>query len=135
MRDTEIVIYLKKILGKYLREEGIYVFSKQNVLTLPQITVSIGPIESDVYGFTMYRGPKLFFFYNTQDVDVYVDILTAPSPSDTFVPIKSGIRVPSGEAKVAVTNGSTAFNYLKFRYSTLMPSSKGYIKTIVVRWS
>ena len=131
----EAVIYLKKILGKFLREEGIYIFGKSDVLTLPEVSVSIGPLESDVYDFSFYRGPKLIFFINGQNVDVYVDVLTAPTPTETFVPIRSDIRVPSGEARIAVTNGGLAFKYLKFRYRTLTPSSEGVFKTIVARWS
>ncbi len=147
------VEWLKKIAGKFPKtklsetdfpldaiieqlKEGILAWAKSELLELKDIRVQTANqyVETDPIDFTKFRGAKLIFIKNGQDVDVYVDVLVGVSPDFDFVPLRENILVPKGGMKVIVSNGTTCPTYVKFRFRSPEPASSGVVSTKIVRW-
>jgi len=133
MSLVEILNELRKIRGKFLREEGIYIFARSELHTFPEYFVSTTPIETDVVDLSLFGGQKLFFLKNDQDVSVLVDFLAGYLPMGDFYTLRSDVNVPSGEIRVALLN--ERHPYMKLRMRSPSPPSKGRFYPFLVRWS
>ena len=131
---VEIVHYLKKIAGKFMKEEGIYTFAKPTLaIILSEQQISTSEVWSDVLDLTLL-GPKLFFIQNQQDVPIYVGFYVRPSPKSTIeAPIREDILVDSGETKIALLKDRFPACRLKF-YAKSSPS-EGYVDCVMASWS
>jgi len=131
---AEILGELRKIRGKYLKDEGIYVFAKPNIY-VATYNVSVGEIESEVIDFTNYTGAKIFFFYNRQDKPVYVNIYNSYAPEGKYYKLRENdIEVLPEEMKVAIATNQTPLLYVKLKMYTLEPST-GNFDIVIARWS
>jgi len=130
---VEILSELRKIRGKFLRDEGIYIFPKPDILMLTPRQITTTPQLSDLLDFTAFGGLKLFFMYNTQDVPVFVDFLTSYSPTGEFIPIREGVEVPANGSKIGVL--SERHVYMKLRMYTNENPTSGQFMVSIARWS
>lgn len=135
MSMVEVLNELRKIRGKFLKDEGIYVFSRPEVyVAVPEQRVSTTPVYTDVIDFTNHGGGRLFFVYNKEDVPVYVEFLTSPYPDladEDFVSIKT-LRVDPNAARVGIMRDGHLYMKLKL-YAESAPST-GSTTAFVVRW-
>jgi hypothetical protein len=132
---VEIVHYLKKIAGKFMKDEGIYVFSKPTLaIILSEQQISVSEVWSDVID-TSLLGYKAFFIQNTQDVSIYVNVYARPSLNSTIeTPLRDQpFEVLPGETKLAIVNEKIPACRLKFYAGT--PPSKGYVNCVMASWS
>ena len=129
----ELVTYIKKILGKYRKDEGIYVFSKPAlniILSEKQITTTryvTEDIDLNLYDF------KLLFIENKQDVMVYVDFYVKPSIGSTMKALLRTIEVNPNDITIAIFNDRYPACNLEF-YTTTAPT-KGYVNCLLASWS
>ena len=131
---VEIIHYLKKIVGKFMKDEGIYTFAKPTLaIILSEQQISVSEVWSDVLDLSLL-GPKVFFIQNEQDVPVYVGFYVRPSPNSIIeAPIREDILVDSGEIKIALLRDRFPACRLKF-YAKSSPS-EGYVNCVLASWS
>lgn len=136
MSMVEVLNELRKIRGKFLKEEGIYIFSKPEVyIALAEQQISVTPYYTDLIDFTIYSGPRLFFIYNREDVALNVDFLASPIPDlpdEDFINIKS-VVVEANSSKIGLMKFDK-YIYMKLKLYTFEPPSKGYTSIFIVRW-
>lgn len=134
MSETEILVYLRKLLGKYRKVEGIYVFPKPMTIFTKEYTLSVNPVETEVLDLRDIPR-KIFFLINKHDVNVYVDIMSSYSPTGDFVSVRENpIKVDSESIRLAVSV-SDPLVYVKARMWTQLNPSKGYFTIIVLGYS
>ena len=133
MSAVEILNELKRIRGKFLKDEGIYIFPKPDLHVLPEYFVSTTPIETDVIDLSNYGGQKLFFLKNDQDVSVLVDFLAGYLPTGDFYTLRSDVEVPANDMRVALLNERHL--YVKLRMRASSPPTSGRFYPFLVRWS
>jgi len=128
--DVEIISWLKKIHGKFLKDEGIYVVGKPQMVISSEYHLTVEPIETDVLDLsTMTK--KIFFIVNEHDVDAYYVILSSYAPSGVFVPITSTRTVPAKNTKIGVMS-KDVHRYIKIRAWTGNNPSEGYFAVVVI---
>ena len=104
--------------------EPILVFSSQYQL-------STTPLETEVLDLKGLKR-RLFFFINTHDKPVYVDVLTSYSPSAEFISIiGEPIEVPKESIRPGIMN-TDAYTYIKMRAWTSEAPSTGYFAVVVL---
>ncbi|MCD6240375.1 hypothetical protein J7K27_02470 [Candidatus Bathyarchaeota archaeon] len=133
MSLVEVLHELKRIRGKFLKDEGIYIFSKPNLVLLPEYTTSVTPIETDFIDLSAWAGPKLFLFNNEQDVPVYVDVYACLFVGGKEYPIRTDIEVPANDFRFGILRDRHRIIKLKFR-SPSEPSS-GKFQPLILTWS
>jgi len=104
--------------------EPILVFSSQYQL-------STTPLETEVLDLKGLKR-RLFFFINTHDKPVYVDVLTSYSPSAEFISIiGEPIEVPKESIRPGIMN-TDAYTYIKMRAWASEAPSTGYFAVVVL---
>ncbi len=130
----EVVNELKKIRGKFLQDEGIYVFSKPALAVITneqQITTS--PWWSDAIDLSSL-GFKMFYIENTEDVSVFVDFYSLPSLNSSIqAPIRTNVEVKPNDVVMAIMKDRHIAG--KLRFYTTSPPSSGYVNCILASWS
>ena len=134
MSETEILVYIKKLLGKYRRVEGIYVFPKPVTVFTSEYNLSVNPLETEVIDLSDLPR-KMFFLINKHDTKAYVDIMAGYSITGEFKSIRSTpIEVDKDSIRLAVSVEDPLV-YVKTRMWTAENPSRGYFTIIVVGYS
>ena len=130
MSLTEVLKELRKLRGKFLKDEGIYIVSKPFKHIIGPLTLSTGIYETETVDLSVAR-QKIIFFVNNHDADANVEVLSGYDMSGTFVSIAPTITVPANSAKIAIMSRDL-HRYLKFKLSLVSPPSKGEFLIVIL---
>lgn len=133
MSVVEVLHELRKIRGKFRKEEGISVFSMPKLVVFPEYTTSVTTVETDFVDLSDWSGPKIFLFDNEQDVDVYVNIYASAIVGGKAYPVKTDIRVPAESVRFGILRDKHLCIKMAFR-SPSEPSS-GKFQPLILAWS
>lgn len=100
------------------------------LVELQDYVTSPSPFETDVIGLPSYTGPKTIVFYNSEDVDVYVDVYANIIPTGRFYPIRTSIVVPAQSVRACLL--TEAHPYIKFVISSPSIPRSGNFKVRVL---
>ena len=125
---VEILSELRKIRGKFRKDEGIYVFGRATLLGFNEYMVSTSPVYTDVFDLSPYR-QKIIFYINNEDADVLVQPETSFTGSGPWVPMREEVTVSAGNAKFSVLNDYHP--YVRFKLTAGSAPSHGYFYVAV----
>lgn len=121
---------LRKIRGKFLRDEGIYVVGKPYTHVIGPLSLSTSVYETETVDLA-HAKHKLIFLVNNHDADAKVDVLSGTGMTGTFVKIAPTITVPKQDARIALMNYDP-HRYLKFNLSLTSPPTKGEFLIVIL---
>ena len=131
--QAELVTYIKKILGKFRKDEGIYTFSRPTLsIILSKQTISTTKVSSEDIDLSLL-GFKMFFIRNTQDTNVYVDFHVKPSVGSELEAYIRTVEVPSNDVVLVLLTDRYPACKLYF-YTTSAPT-RGYVDCLLASWS